>query len=219
MIIHIVAGGPENLLPDLDKFTSENAIWVGVDRGVFHLLQRNIKPMIAFGDFDSVTPEELTFIESQVKELKRFKPEKDETDTQLALNWALGQKPEIIRLFGGTGGRLDHLFANVQLLIDPLIKGNPTNIFLIDQQNHLTVKGPGKYTIAKKRAEKYISFVPVTINVTNLTLEGFKFPLKDRHISLGSTLCISNELIDDYGTFSFSEGILIVIRSHDKTIN
>jgi thiamine pyrophosphokinase len=39
--------------------------------------------------------------------------------------------------------------------------------------------------------------------------------LKNRHISIGSTLCISNELISDYGTFSFSEGILIVIRSHD----
>ncbi|MDQ0198553.1 thiamine diphosphokinase [Neobacillus ginsengisoli] len=215
MIINIVAGGPENLLPDLNKFTGENVIWVGVDRGVFHLIQRNIKPMIAFGDFDSVTTEELTAIESQVNEMKKFKPEKDETDTELALEWALEQNPERIQLFGGTGGRLDHLFANVQLLVNPLIKGYPTSIYLIDRQNVLTVKGPGHYTIEKKSSEKYISFVPVTINVTNLTLEGFKFPLKDRHIFLGSTLCISNELIDDHGTFSFSEGILIVIRSHD----
>jgi thiamine pyrophosphokinase len=62
---------------------------------------------------------------------------------------------------------------------------------------------------------KYISFLPMTLAVTNLTLDGFKFPLKDRHISMGSTLCISNELISDYGTFSFSKGILLVIRSDD----
>ncbi|MCM2533458.1 thiamine diphosphokinase [Neobacillus pocheonensis] len=215
MIINIVAGGPETLLPDLNDYAGENVIWVGVDRGVFHLLQRNIKPLIAFGDFDSVTPEELSVIESQVKEMNRFKPEKDETDTELALDWALKQNPKSIQLFGGTGGRLDHLFANVQLLVDPLIKGNFTNIYLIDRHNHLTIKGPGHYTIEKKKAEKYISFVPVTLNITNLTLVGFKFPLTNRHISLGSTLCISNELIDDYGTFSFSEGILIMIRSHD----
>ncbi|MEH7308113.1 thiamine diphosphokinase, partial [Neobacillus drentensis] len=71
------------------------------------------------------------------------------------------------------------------------------------------------YTIEKLDTKKYISFVPLTLNIRNLTLEGFKFPLYNRHISIGSTLCISNELISDYGTFSFSEGILIVIRSHD----
>jgi thiamine pyrophosphokinase len=68
----------------------------------------------------------------------------------------------------------------------------------------------------RKRADKkYVSFVPLTLNVKGLNLEGFKYPLKDRHITIGSTLCISNELIGDNGTFSFSEGILLVIRSND----
>ena len=37
-----------------------------------------------------------------------------------ALNWAIEQKPEMIRIFGATGGRLDHIFANMQLLINPI---------------------------------------------------------------------------------------------------
>ena len=215
MNINILAGGPEGNLPDLHKYMEEDAIWVGVDRGVFHLLKRNIKPEIAFGDFDSVSPEEWKFIETEVEELKRFKPEKDETDTELALNWALSKKPEVIRLFGATGGRLDHLFANVQLLIRPLTTMQPTEMVLIDKYNEIFLKAPGTYKIKKQAEKKYLSFVPLTLDVTDLTLEGFKYPLKNRHISLGSTLCISNELISDYGTFSFSEGILIVIRSHD----
>ncbi|WP_066068527.1 thiamine diphosphokinase [Neobacillus soli] len=214
MIINILAGGPEDLLPKLTDF-AENAVWVGVDRGVFHLLKRDIKPVIAFGDFDSVSQEELTFIEGEVTELKRYKPEKDETDMELALNWAIDQNPKIIRLFGATGGRLDHLFANVHLLLNSSKVKNTAEIFLIDRQNIVFLKEPGTYKVEKSPYEKYISFVPLTLNVSNLTLEGFKFPLKNRHISLGSTLCISNELISDYGTFSFSEGILIVIRSHD----
>jgi thiamine pyrophosphokinase len=215
LIINIVAGGPAELLPNLADYANTNAVWVGVDRGVINLLKREIKPMIAFGDFDSVSSEELCFIEEKVKELKRFKPEKNETDMELALNWALEQDPELVNLFGATGGRLDHLFANVQLLINPLLKRKQANIYLIDRYNFLDVRGPGKYTIFKKAEEKYISFVPVTLNVKDLTLEGFKYPLKNRHISLGSTLCISNELISDSGTFSFSEGIILVIRSHD----
>ncbi|MFJ7728984.1 thiamine diphosphokinase [Neobacillus sp. NPDC097160] len=215
MIINILAGGPEELLPELADYKEENAIWVGVDRGVFHLLNRNIKPVIAFGDFDSVSQDELSLIESQVAELKRYKPEKDETDMELALNWAIEQKPSIIRMFGATGGRLDHFLANVHLLLVPLKAKNPARVYLIDHQNIVFLKEPGSYTIEKMNSKKYISFLPLTLNVSDITLKGFKFPLKNQHISLGSTLCISNELISDYGTFSFSKGILIVIRSHD----
>ena len=59
MHINILAGGPDELLPNLNEYNGENEIWVGVDRGVYTLIKRNITPMIAFGDFDSVTKEEL----------------------------------------------------------------------------------------------------------------------------------------------------------------
>jgi len=215
LIINILAGGPEDLLPDLTGYESEEAIWVGVDRGVFHLINRNIIPAMAFGDFDSVNEEELSVIESRVDGIKKYRPEKDETDMELALNWALEQKPNRIHLFGATGGRLDHLLANVQLLLNPIKTKNPADVYLIDKKNMIFLKEAGFYTIEKMASKKYVSFVPLTLDITDLTLEGFKFPLKNRHISLGSTLCISNELIGDYGTFSFSKGILIVVRSND----
>ncbi|MEH7308114.1 thiamine diphosphokinase, partial [Neobacillus drentensis] len=135
MIINILAGGPEDLLPDLTEYLAEDAIWVGVDRGVYHLIKRNITPTIAFGDFDSVSTEELLFIEGRVTELKKFKPEKDETDMELALNWALSQNPRIIRLFGATGGRLDHLFANVHLLLKQFKEKSSVDLSLIDRKN------------------------------------------------------------------------------------
>ena len=62
---------------------------------------------------------------------------------------------------------------------------------------------------------KYISFIPISTEVKGITLEGFKYPLTGCQIGLGSTRCISNELITDCGTFSFSEGILMIIRSTD----
>jgi thiamine pyrophosphokinase len=213
--INILAGGPEELLPDLNEYTGGDEIWVGVDRGVYTLIKRNITPSIAFGDFDSVSNYEISVIEEYVKEMKRFKPEKNETDMELALNWAIEQNPDIIRIFGATGGRLDHLLANVHLLVKPLMKANIMNIFLVDNQNILSLKGPGSYKIEERVDKKYVSFVPLTLNVKGLTLDGFKYPLQNRHISIGSTLCISNELINEYGTFSFSEGILLVIRSND----
>ncbi|TKC18620.1 thiamine diphosphokinase [Robertmurraya kyonggiensis] len=215
MIINILAGGPEAQLPELNSFQENEVVWVGVDRGVFTLLSHGIEPQMAFGDFDSVNEEELQFIHTKVKSVRIYKSEKDEPDMELALTWAIEQKPERIRLFGATGGRLDHFLANVQLLLRPLIEESPILIEIIDHQNLLYAVRPGTHQIKKDEQKKYISFLPIQGAVENLTLAGFKYPLKDRHIPPTSTLCISNELIDDCGTFSFTEGILLVIRSKD----
>ncbi|NKE05316.1 thiamine diphosphokinase [Mesobacillus selenatarsenatis] len=215
MIINLVAGGPANLIPDFHSYDGRNVIWIGIDRGVSYLLKAGIKSSAAFGDFDSVSEAELSEIEEAVLDVNKFKPEKDETDMELALNWALEQKPESIKVFGATGGRLDHLMANIQLLVKPLQDGSSIHIEMIDTKNILYVKGPGTYSVSKMDEFKYISFLPVTPAVSGLTLENFKYPLNDCHIPMGSTLCISNELIRGHGNFSFSEGILLVVRSKD----
>lgn len=215
MNINILAGGPEELLPNLTLYDNEETIWLGVDRGVYTLISKGIHPTYAFGDFDSVTKIELQKIEEVVSSIAKFKPEKDETDLELALNWALNEQPKNIRIFGATGGRLDHLFANVYLLLKPMLKNKQIEIEIIDCKNIIYLKNPGTYTIEKNLEKKYISFVPLVSVIEHLTLEGFKYPLKNRHIPIGSTLCISNELIQKQGTFSFSNGILLVIRSSD----
>ncbi|MEH7122908.1 thiamine diphosphokinase [Bacillus sp. JJ1773] len=215
MIINILAGGPVTLLPNLSIYKQEGDIWVGVDRGVLPLLSFEIHPSIAFGDFDSVSDEEMAMIEEHIADLKRYLPEKDETDMELALNWAIKQKPELIRIFGATGGRLDHFLANIQLLVKPLLQDEDTQIEIIDQSNIIYIKGPGNHEIRRNLQFKYVSFIPLTMEITGLTLKGFKYPLKDQHIPMGSTLCISNELINDIGNFLFSKGIIMVVRSKD----
>ncbi|WP_240190001.1 thiamine diphosphokinase [Bacillus sp. P14.5] len=216
MIINILGGGPEEFIPDLEMYKEdEGAIWVGVDHGVFRLLHRGINPDMAFGDFDSVNDAEWKLIEEKVKQINRFMPEKDETDMELALNWAIDKAPGSIKIFGATGGRIDHFLANIQLLgkkenLHPAIE-----IEIIDIQNHVQIVPPGEYTLADKKQSKYVSFLPLSEKVEGLTLQGFKYPLENRNITTGSTLCISNELIQSTGTFSFLSGILMVIRSHD----
>lgn len=216
MNINILAGGPLELLPSFEKFKSENDIWIGVDKGVFTLLSRNIQPYRAFGDFDSVTEKEWALIEKNVKSIHRFQPVKDETDMEHALNWAISENPQKIRLFGATGGRMDHFFANVQLLLKPIDnKAADMAIEIIDIQNKIFVTKPGFHSIQNDSNYKYISFIPLSGEVTGLTLKGFKYPLNDCHIPMSSTLCISNELVNDSGTFSYKQGILLVIRSND----
>jgi thiamine pyrophosphokinase len=215
MNINILGGGPEEFIPDLHQYREEKDIWVGVDHGVFRLLHHGIKPDMAFGDFDSVNGAEWRLIEENVDQINRYLPEKDETDMELALNWAIQKSPEAIRIFGATGGRVDHFLANVQMLGKKENLHPSITIEIIDKQNYVQIVPPGEYTLREKQESKYISFLPLSTDVEELTLRGFKYPLQNRNISLGSTLCISNELIQPTGTFSFSSGILMVIRSHD----
>ena len=169
MNIHILAGGPVELVLDLEQFTGNSITWIGVDRGVYYLLEKGIKPTAAFGDFDSVSAKELEEIEKGTAEVFRFYPEKDETDLDLALGWAVKQRPEKIRIFGATGGRLDHMFGNIQLLIRAIQDQQDTEIEIIDQKNVIFIKAPGTYRIERWQHKKYVSFIPITSEVKGLT--------------------------------------------------
>ncbi|WP_199426016.1 thiamine diphosphokinase [Thermaerobacillus caldiproteolyticus] len=210
MIIHIVGGGPSEFLPPLHHYNGDNVKWVGVDRGALRLLQMGIQPVKVFGDFDSMDAKELKWVQTVLDDVEIWPSEKDKTDMEIALDWASEQNAIKIRVFGATGGRLDHLFGNVQLLVKYIDKP----IEIIDRQNTITVHTPGTYPVLHDH-HRYISFIPISHEVKGITLRGFKYPLTNCHISIGSTLCISNELIRSSGTFSFSEGILMMIRSKD----
>lgn len=61
--INIVAGVSAELIPDLSEYTDRDTMWVGVDKGTVALLEAGIIPQEAFGDFDSITEEELMQIQ------------------------------------------------------------------------------------------------------------------------------------------------------------
>ena len=78
----------------------------------------------------------------QTNELHIVPREKIKTDLEIAINWALEQKPALIRIFGATGGRLRGL-ANIQMLL----KGLEVEIemCIVDNKNEITVKNGYTY--------------------------------------------------------------------------
>ncbi|RBW67513.1 thiamine diphosphokinase [Bacillus taeanensis] len=215
MHIIILANGPEIDYHDLMPYKELNAVWVGVDRGVHYLLTKGITPRYAFGDFDSLTKEETEWLSSHSLDKQIYAPEKDQTDLEIAIDWAVAQKPEQITILGATGGRLDHALINIQLLL----KGFQNNLkmSIVDKQNKLSMVGPGSYIINKENYFKYVSFISFSHSVEGLTLKGFKYPLENEQLSWGSSLCISNELVEEKGCYSFLNGILIMVKSRDHS--
>ncbi|TXL67639.1 thiamine diphosphokinase [Cerasibacillus terrae] len=214
MKIGIVANGPTELVPDLSNYNKQIDIWIGVDRGTLCLVKQDIMIEHAIGDFDSTTYEQKIMINNHAKSIESYPIEKDKTDLELAIDKALEYNPKQIYLFGVTGGRMDHLLVNIQLLL-PLLKQGVRG-FVIDLYNELQLFYPGVHMVVKDDKYPNISFLPLTETVYGLTLKGFYYPLKNETVHLGSTLCISNKLLRNNGTFSFRSGILLLIKSRDS---
>ncbi|WP_188454434.1 thiamine diphosphokinase [Virgibacillus oceani] len=213
--IAIVGNGPIELLPDLTLYREIIDLWIGADRGAYTLVENQIIPDYAVGDFDSISVHEKEQIQKYARNFSEYPAEKDQTDLEIAILKAYELNPDTIYLLGVTGGRIDHELINIQTLYS--INKNNIKGIIADKNNQLEMVNPGKYQITFNENYPNISFVPFTENIEGLTLEGFYYPLADQTISWGSTLCISNKLLLKNGTFSFSKGILLLIKSRDAT--
>ena len=211
--IKIMAGGRN---PEAKLENTVNDYWIGVDRGVGYLLDRGIAPQRIFGDFDSIDAKHHTFVQS-VQQKEVYATQKDETDLELALDWAIRQDPKEIHIYGATGHRLDHELATFGLLYDLVM--HTTQIFIKDEQNEMFFLLAGCHKLARDERFRYISFLPYSEMVEALTLEGFQYPLQQRHIKKGRSLTVSNEFCKNVGTISFQKGILLVIKSTDSKLD
>lgn len=173
-------------------------------------------PDYAVGDFDSVSPETLDFFSRYGGiQWERHRPEKNESDTELAFTIAREAGVTDLILLGVTGTRLDHVLANIHLLKTAWNLG--MGCMLLDAHNRIRLV-TGRTVFTKKESPyTYVSFVPLTEEVTHITLTGFKYPLKDYHMRLGVEcgLCISNEIAEEQAILEFEQGLLLAIESKD----
>lgn len=211
----IVTGGTisKNFAFDFLKNHSFDKI-IAVDGGLAFLKLAGLKPDAIVGDFDTVAPEILEDYRKQPEiTFEAHKPEKDETDTELAIDTAIKAGCNSLVFLGATGGRLDHAIGNLHLLYACLKQGVQASI--VDEKNRITVLDKGRDFFASQTWGNYISFLPLTEEVQGITLTGFKYPLFKKDITIGTSLCISNELADGKGSITFTSGVLICVESHD----
>lgn len=209
---NLLVGGPKATWPD--DLTQITGTWIGVDRGTLRLIDHNIQPVAAIGDFDSLKEPELQLVRRNVKDVRSAQAEKDFTDTQMAVMVAFRDyHAERVDIYGATGGRLDHFLANLFLVLDPQYRSYAGQIRLIDRQNTISYFLPGTYTITKEPDKNYLAFVPLT-PIDHLTLSDEKYTLHDEPIPYAISFA-SNEFVGETGSFHFDTGLLCVIQSCD----
>ncbi len=214
MRVNLMVGGSVKLIPKQKVQDRQDETWIGVDYGATWLIQHGIVPQSAVGDFDSTDAAEFTTVKQEIANIKKLPTAKDMTDTQVGVLMAIKQfQPDQIDIFGGTGGRLDQLLANLYLPLQDQFKDYLPKIHFIDRQNVVSYYLPGTYTLRRQPEFKYLAFVNLT-PVEDLDLQDEKYPLHHWSSSIPFSWS-SNEFSADENHFSFKKGIVAVILSGD----
>jgi thiamine pyrophosphokinase len=208
--IFVIAGGPmenrEFLKLQVEALHPVELICA--DGGARHLNALGLTPDVIIGDMDSLSPEILHSCEKRGSRILKYPQEKDETDTQLALDYALKLHPDEILIFGGLGGRIDHTLANISLLVRIAGVGTPAKlvdewceVFVVNR--HAEIKGiPGQT----------VSLFPLSSVVCGIELEGFEYSLSGATMEIGASYGVSNRLMAVRGIISVESGYLLAIR-------
>ncbi|HOD17545.1 MAG TPA: thiamine diphosphokinase [Candidatus Cloacimonadota bacterium] len=99
------------------SFSDEDLV-IAVDGGYQMCRKLSIKPAVLIGDFDSLNPEEKEQIEAAEIKVLPHSQHKNETDTELAVQYCLQNSIKEVYIYNTLDGRFDHALALVQNLLE-----------------------------------------------------------------------------------------------------
>jgi thiamine pyrophosphokinase len=196
-VVVVVAGGPD--APD-PIAVPVGATVIAADGGA----ELGLSIDLLVGDLDSVSAERL----AMVGRVERHPESKDRSDLELALDAALRLGPERILVFGGGGGRLDHLLGGLLLLAADGFAGveidgqfGSAAVHVIRRERRLVGK-PGEL----------ISLFAAHGPAEGVVTEGLAYRLRGETLMPGSTRGLSNVFASTEARIAIGRGVLLAVR-------
>jgi thiamine pyrophosphokinase len=181
---------------------------VCADGGTRHALALGLKPQVIVGDLDSMAPVERQSVLALGSRVEQHPHDKNETDLELAIRYAVSRSPSSILIVAGLGRRLDQTIGNIALLsgpelvnLDVRMDDGVEEVFFC--REHIEVRGkPGDI----------VSLIPWGAAVQGVRTKGLRWPLRDETLYADKTRGISNEMQDAIAQVAISAGLLLVVH-------
>ena len=198
-ICYIVGAG-ENC--GLDFTPTSNDFVIAADAGIRCLEQCGITADLVIGDFDSLNdaPSHPNTI--------ALSPEKDDTDMLAAVREGIKAGYSVFHIYGGSGGRIDHTIANLQVLA--YLAQNGMWGFLVGRDSVITAITDRKMAF-EAIPSGYVSVFSHTEKSEGVYLQGLKYELDNAVLTNMFPLGISNEFIGKESCISVSRGTLLLV--------
>jgi thiamine pyrophosphokinase len=192
----------------LKSYISPDDYLICADRGADWAYRLGFRPSAVVGDFDSVSDEAKEFFRDGGCLFIPYPAEKDQTDTEIAIDHALEMGAREIVLTCALGGRVDHEIGNVYLL-EKLAKRGVKSKIVSKMQTVSLIDGSAEFRMSEGRT---LSLFSLTDEAIGITTEGLKYPLRNGRLVRGTSLGISNELAADRAYVELKSGRLLAVQ-------
>ena len=182
---------------------------IAVDGGLHHLKRLGLQPHLLIGDLDSISQQELAEVADAGVEIRRFPPAKDQTDLELALDFALNAGYTQIIIAYALGDRADHTLGNLSLLSRPDLEGK--SVWLDDGQ--VAVRLVSNSIRLPAQSGGLISLLAWGAPAEGITTTGLQYPLNNETLFPWQARGISNVALSDSFEIHLKSGRLLVIQT------
>ncbi len=189
-------------------------IVIAVDRGLEFFYKHELNPTHIVGDYDSIDSQIISYYKNETPiPIREYNPVKDASDTEMALRLAMELGAKEIWILGGTGTRLDHVWANIQSLKIAADAG--VKAYLADAHNRISLLEKRTVLGKEEAYGKYFSLFSLGGSAEGLTVRGAKYPLSKHTLEPYNSLSVSNQFAADEVTIEYETGTLILMETRD----
>lgn len=181
---------------------------IGADGGTQHILSLGLKPHVVIGDLDSLNFSTAAGLEKSGVTVLRYPTDKDATDLELALDYALQQQPAELLVVAALGHRLDQTLANLALLTDPRFAA--LQVRLDDGVEEILICRDQAQI--RGRSGDLVSLIPWQGAVEGIQTEGLRWPLRGETLYPHKTRGVSNELLAETAHVQIKSGVLLIVH-------
>ena len=194
------------------KMIKESDYVIAANGGSKHAKSFGLIPDVIIGDLDSISKKDYLFFLNNGSDFKKYSPIKDKTDIHLALEYAMECGFKEILLLCVFGDRLDHMLANIFLLMRAVEAD--INVKIVDEFHEIIlICNLGRI---EGNIGDIVSLIPLTPTVSGIKLTGLKFAPKKGMLKMTETLGISNVLTKKSATITINKGKLLLIKTNSS---
>lgn len=204
----LVAGGTVDE-EKLRKALKERVYVAAADSGAEALEKLSTAPDLLIGDFDSISDDTLDSYRKKGIECVKFPPEKDASDSELALSILKDRGYDEIEFFGALGGRWDHSVSNLFLIYR--FYQESVCVHLRGDCDARILTGTNKI----EKSSRYFSLFRISPEKTVISIRGAKYDLKREELPWASSLGLSNEWKEDVAEITVHEGAALLIENDE----
>lgn len=208
----VVSGGPAPDLADVGPLPT-GAFVIAADSGLEHAAALGLRVDVLVGDLDSVSTPAVEAAERAGVRVERHPVDKEATDLELALDYALALgSTRVTVVSGGGGARLDHHLAELLLLGSRRFAPLRLDARIAAARVVAIHAGEGVALLGAPGA--VLTLLALGGPASGVSTDGLRWPLRAETLHAGSTRGVSNEILAGRVQLTITGGALLAVGTH-----